>query len=218
MRRADRLFQIVQLIRGRRLRTAAYVAERLGTSIRTIYRDVADLQHQVVTIEGDAGVGYRLGAGFDLPPLMFIEAEAKALVATARVAQIGLDDSLAHEAEAARGIILSVLATAARAAAESQALYAPRNVMMGLTKATRAQLQLLREAVEAQRKIELIYQDLSAKPSQARCARWVAFTGAKCGRWQHGAKHAKTFAIFGSIAFKAARCWRLGSNTRWIKR
>ena len=72
MRRADRLFQIVQLIRGRRLSTAALLAERLEVSARTIYRDVADLQHQGVPIEGEAGVGSRLGAGFDLPPLMFL--------------------------------------------------------------------------------------------------------------------------------------------------
>ena len=56
MRRADRLFQIVQLIRGRRLTTAAHLAQRLEVSERTIYRDVADLQHQGVPIEGEAGV------------------------------------------------------------------------------------------------------------------------------------------------------------------
>ena len=69
MRRADRLFHIIQLIRGRRLTTAAFLATRLEVSARTVYRDVADLQHQGVPIEGEAGVGYRLGAGFELPPL-----------------------------------------------------------------------------------------------------------------------------------------------------
>ena len=68
MRRADRLFQIVQLIRGRRLSTAAFLAERLEVSQRTIYRDVADLQHQGVPIEGEAGVGYRLGGGVRAAP------------------------------------------------------------------------------------------------------------------------------------------------------
>ena len=88
MRRADRLFQ---LVRGRRLSTAAYLTERLAVTSRTIYRDVADLQHQGVPIEGEAGVGYRLGSGFDLPPLMFTQDEAKSLVVAVRVAQIGLD-------------------------------------------------------------------------------------------------------------------------------
>ena len=75
MRRADRLFHIIQLVRGRRLTTAAYLAQRLEVSERTIYRDVADLQAQGVPLEGEAGVGYRLGAGFDLPPMMFTQQE-----------------------------------------------------------------------------------------------------------------------------------------------
>ena len=83
MRRAGRLFQIVQLIRGRRLTTAAFLAE---VSQRSVYRDVADLQHQGVPIEGEAGVGYRLGAGFDLPPLMLTVDEARALVSSVRMA------------------------------------------------------------------------------------------------------------------------------------
>jgi predicted DNA-binding transcriptional regulator YafY len=87
MRRADRLFQLVQLIRGRRLTTAAFLAQRLEVSERTVYRDVADLQYQGVPIEGEAGVGYRLGVGFELPPLMFTQDEASALVAAARLAQ-----------------------------------------------------------------------------------------------------------------------------------
>ena len=81
MRRAERLFQLVQLIRGRRLSTAAFLAERLEVSDRTVYRDVADLMAQGVPIESEAGVGYRMQAGFDLPPLMFTKDEAQALVA-----------------------------------------------------------------------------------------------------------------------------------------
>lgn len=170
MRRADRLFQLVQLIRGRRLSTAAYLAERLAVTSRTIYRDVADLQHQGVPIEGEAGVGYRLGSGFDLPPLMFTEIEAKALVAAVRVAQIALDADLAADAEAALSKILSVLPAAARAAAESQALYAPLNVMTGLNPGTRQHLQQLREAVQAQRTLKITYKDLQGN-SSARTVR-----------------------------------------------
>ena len=84
MRRADRLFALVQLIRGRRLSTAQWLAGRLQVSTRTVYRDVADLQGQGVPIEGEAGVGYRMRAGFDLPPLMFDSREAQALVASVR--------------------------------------------------------------------------------------------------------------------------------------
>ena len=66
-------------------------ADRLEVSERTIYRDVSDLQAQGVPLEGEAGVGYRLGKGFDLPPLMFTQQEALALVAAVRVAQTWLD-------------------------------------------------------------------------------------------------------------------------------
>ena len=165
MRRADRLFQIVQLIRGRRLSTAAFLAERLEVSQRTIYRDVADLQHQGVPIEGEAGVGYRLGAGFDLPPLMFSQGEANALVAAARLAQTWLDAGLAREVEGALGKILSVLPPAARVAAEAQALYAPP---VGLDPRAQATLQALREAVHSRHVVQVDYADVNGRPSLRR--------------------------------------------------
>lgn len=163
MRRADRLFQLVQLIRGRRLSTAAHLAGRLAVSERTIYRDVAELQHQGVPIEGEAGVGYRLGSGFELPPLMFTQEEAKALVASVRLAQQGLDPGLAREAEDALGKILSVLPAAARAAAESLAIYAP---LLSVDTGNQQRLQQLREAVQARRKVQLHYRDPQDKTSR----------------------------------------------------
>ena len=166
MRRADHLFHIVQLIRGRRPTTAAFLAERLEVSERTVYRDVADLQHQGVPIEGEAGVGYRLGAGFELPPLMFTQDEAKSLVASVRLAQAWLDPGLAREAENALGKILSVLPAAVRAAAESLALYAPVASLGAEAKQTLQLLQTLREAVNARRKLAFNYCDLSGKQSQ----------------------------------------------------
>ena len=60
MRRADRLFQLVTVLRAGRLNTAAQIAEHLGVSVRTVYRDVEDLRQGGVRIEGEAGVGYRL--------------------------------------------------------------------------------------------------------------------------------------------------------------
>jgi predicted DNA-binding transcriptional regulator YafY len=163
MRRADRLFHIIQLIRGRRLTTAAYLAQRLEVSERTIYRDVADLQLQGVPIEGEAGVGYRLGAGFDLPPMMFTQDEAKALVASVRIAQAWLDPALANSAEDALGKILSVLPVEARVAAEALAVYAPGG---GLPAPAQRTLQTLREAVQERRKVFLNYRDLAEKPSE----------------------------------------------------
>ncbi|MDR2334429.1 YafY family transcriptional regulator [Diaphorobacter ruginosibacter] len=165
MRRADRLFKLVQLIRGRRLSTAAFLAERLEVSLRTIYRDVADLQHQGVPIEGEAGVGYRLGAGFELPPLMFTQAEADALVIAARVAQTWLDDGLAREMESALCKILSVLPTPARVAAEAQALF---SLGSGLDRRTQDTLKALRHAAHSQHLVELDYLDLKEQQSVRR--------------------------------------------------
>ena len=163
MRRADRLFQIVQFIRGRRLTKAALLAERLQVSMRTVYRDVADLQHQGVPIEGEAGVGYRMRAGFDLPPLMFTTAEAQALVAAIRVARPRLDGGLARAAEDALSKILAVLPPATRVAAERLAVYAPP---VGPDDGTRARLEALRQATEARQKLRLHYRDLKEASSQ----------------------------------------------------
>jgi predicted DNA-binding transcriptional regulator YafY len=163
MRRADRLFHIVQLIRGRRLTTAAFLAQRLEVSERTVYRDVADLQHQGVPIEGAAGVGYRLGAGFELPPLMFSADEARALVASVRMAQVWQDPALARSSQVALGKILSVLPLAARTAAQGMAVYAPP---VGLAPEVQSTLQLLREAAQAQRKVSIHYLDAQGRISQ----------------------------------------------------
>ena len=163
MRRADRLFQIVQLIRGRRLSTGEQLAARLEVSLRTVYRDIADLQRQGVPIEGEAGVGYRMRAGFDLPPLMFSHDEARALVASVRLAQPRLDPALATQAGDALSKILAVLSPAARAAAESLALFAP---LGGPDAATRERLGRLREAIDARRKVHLHYLDLKDMLSQ----------------------------------------------------
>lgn len=163
MRRADRLFHIVQLIRGRRLTTAAFLAQRLEVSERTVYRDIADLQHQGVPIEGEAGVGYRLGRGFELPPLMFSQDEACALVASVRMAQVWQDPALAQASQVALGKILSVLPTASRVAAQSMAIYAPP---LGLEPAVQVVLQILREAVQAHRNLQLDYQDAHGQVTQ----------------------------------------------------
>ncbi len=163
MRRADRLFQLVQLVRGRRLSTAEFIAQRLEVSVRTVYRDIADLQRQGVPIEGEAGVGYRMRAGFDLPPLMFTRDEAQALVAAVRIAQPRLDAALAEQAEAALSKILAVLPSAARAAAESLAVYAPD---VGIDPATRQRLEQLRLATESRRFVRMDYRDLKGARSE----------------------------------------------------
>ena len=79
MRRADRLFEIIQRLRRHRVVTARSLAEQFDLSERTIYRDIRDLIASRVPIEAAAGVGYSLRKGYDLPPLMFSERELEAL-------------------------------------------------------------------------------------------------------------------------------------------
>lgn len=163
MRRADRLFRLTQLIRGRRRSTAAWLSDRLEVSLRTVYRDVADLQAQGVPIEGEAGVGYRMGAGFDLPPLMFSAEEACALVAALRLAQPQMDPALAAQGELALGRILSVLPSGVRAQAEGLALWVPAD---GPDAATLQHLGLLRQAIAGRQRVQFRYRDARAQPSQ----------------------------------------------------
>ena len=100
MRRADRLFQIIQVLRrGRGPVTADAIAEELETSKRTIYRDIADLMGQRVPIRGEAGIGYVLEGGFDLPPLMLTPDEIEAAVLGAQWVTLRGDAALARAAQ-----------------------------------------------------------------------------------------------------------------------
>ena len=99
MRRADRLFQIIQVLRRtRRPVTAEAMAAELETSKRTIYRDIADLIGQRVPIRGEAGVGYVLDGGYDLPPLMLTPDEIEAAVLGAQWVAGRGDPALARAA------------------------------------------------------------------------------------------------------------------------
>lgn len=100
MRRADRLFQIIQILRrGKRPVTADAIAEELETSKRTVYRDIADLIGQRAPIRGEAGVGYILEDGFDLPPLMLTPDEVEAAVLGAQMVAARGDPVLRRAAE-----------------------------------------------------------------------------------------------------------------------
>src|SRR5262247_1521642 len=110
MRRADRLFQIVQLLRRRRsVTTAADIARKLEISERTVYRDVRDLVLAGTPIDGEAGVGYRLRPGYDLPPLMFDRDEIQALVLGARIVRQFGDPALARASDAILGKVAAVV-------------------------------------------------------------------------------------------------------------
>jgi predicted DNA-binding transcriptional regulator YafY len=163
MRRADRLFEIVHHLRGRRLTTAAQLAEWLEVSERTIYRDVADLLASGIPIDGEAGVGYHLHPDFDLPPLMFNHNEIEALVIGARMVESWGGPGLAQGARSALAKIAIALPNDKRTTLESSRLFSPDffiNPQMG------AQMDVLRKAIDQQRLVELSYRDEKGSDSQ----------------------------------------------------
>jgi predicted DNA-binding transcriptional regulator YafY len=156
MRRADRLFQIIQFIRGRRVTTAAELARALEVSERTVYRDVRDLVLSGVPIEGEAGVGYMLRRGFDLPPLMFTRDEVEALVLGTRVVSSWADSNLGRAAEAALSRISAALPDDLQTRLLESRLFAPG---FHVHPEVMERLGLLREATSEKRKAWLAYSD-----------------------------------------------------------
>ena len=154
MRRADRLFQIVQFLRARQLITAEQLADELRVSKRTVYRDIQDLQKSGVPIRGEAGVGYCLERGYELPPMTFNTSELEALVAGARVVEAWGDPALAEAARAALHKIEAVLPRPLRQHLTQTAIYAPRGSWNDLASGGLAEL---RSALTHRRKVRMLY-------------------------------------------------------------
>lgn len=162
MRRADRLFDIIQQLRRKRLMRARDLAEDLEVSERTIYRDIRDLMASGVPIEGEAGVGYMLRDGYDLPPLMFNLEELEALILGARIVETWSDQGLA---DAAANAITKVEAVLPRELGEFMAgtsLFAPP---WSYVEPTEVDLAQIRRALRDRLKIKLAYRDAEASVS-----------------------------------------------------
>jgi predicted DNA-binding transcriptional regulator YafY len=129
MRKADRLFRIVRILRGGRLQTARMLAEKLEVSERTIYRDVSDLQTSGMPIEGEAGVGYTLRRDLDLPPLMFTRDELTALVLGARLVRAWGGATSMLAADQALQRIEAVIPADLRERLDAILMYAPGEQM-----------------------------------------------------------------------------------------
>lgn len=134
MRRADRLFTIVQLLRGGRYVTARTLAERLEVSERTIYRDIDELSRSGVPVEGEAGRGFRLPKSFEIPPLMFERNEIEALVVGARFVEAWCGPGLASSARSALARIRGAVPTNLVADVDDARVFAPRFGRRGTTK------------------------------------------------------------------------------------
>ncbi|MFC5742205.1 helix-turn-helix transcriptional regulator [Dyella tabacisoli] len=185
MRRADRLFLIIHALRGRRTALQArQLAETLGVSLRTVYRDVADLQLSGVPIEGEAGVGYVLRKGSDIPPLMFTADELESLVVGTRFVRAFAGERLAQGAQAALLKIEAVLPPELRERAARTRIYAP--VWRGKNKSHFAVLiDRLHAAIADGQVLQLEYCDEAGRSSMREIEPLcLAFWG---GKWTLGA-------------------------------
>jgi predicted DNA-binding transcriptional regulator YafY len=165
MRRADRLFRIVQFLRSGRLVTARTLAQKLEVSERTIYRDVQDLQLSGTPIEGEAGVGYTLRRDFDIPPLMFDRQEITALVLGARMVQAWGGLEMAEAANNALRKIEAVLPLDLRERIDQVQLYAPG---YKLPKDLRRTLDSLHRAALDRHILETKYADETGAATERR--------------------------------------------------
>lgn len=157
MRRADRLFDIIQHLRRASTPVrAADLAAALEVGIRTIYRDIAALQASRVPIEGASGLGYVLRCGYDLPPLMFDAEELEAIAVGARLLRRTGDLGLEAAAERVLGKLQAVLPEAARDYLACPAVHVGEAWTMPCSD---ARLGLLRLAAREGFKLELVYRD-----------------------------------------------------------
>jgi predicted DNA-binding transcriptional regulator YafY len=156
VRRADRLFLIIHALRGRRTALPARrLADTLRVSLRTVYRDVADLQLSGVPIEGEAGVGYVLRKGSDIPPLMFTAEELEALVVATRFVRAFAGEKLAAGAQTAMLKIDAVLPAELRGRAERSRVFVPQRWYEART----GIVDTLHEAIAARRVLKIDYRD-----------------------------------------------------------
>jgi predicted DNA-binding transcriptional regulator YafY len=157
MRRADRLFDIIQRLRtAGKPTTAAALADELEVTVRTVYRDIATLQARRVPIDGAAGIGYVLRRGFDLPPLMFTVEEIEAIAVGARLVRRTGDPGLQDAAESVLSKVTVVLPDALRAQLVSAPLYVSGS---GAPVAAGVDLSVVRQAIRDECKLRISYTD-----------------------------------------------------------
>lgn len=165
MRRAERLFQIVQIMRNKRLVTARDLAERLEVSERTISRDIQDLSLSGVPVEGEAGVGYHLRYSLDIPPLMFNQTEIEALVVAARMLKTWGGKELGISAQSILDKVQAVLPSELQQYIDNQVIYSPN---LYLREDIEFTLDICRHAIADQRLLELEYQSAKQEISQRK--------------------------------------------------
>jgi len=164
MSRAERLLSLLQALRRRRRPVAAStLAEELGVSRRTLYRDVAALRAQGADVAGEAGIGYELRPGFTLPPLMFTPDERDALALGALWVARNGDPALADAAMGAMAKIAAVSSDGSGDFIDSPALLPGRR---RLAEPSDAWIPILREALRSERRLRLGYVDAKGRSTE----------------------------------------------------
>jgi predicted DNA-binding transcriptional regulator YafY len=157
MRRADRLLRVIQILRRyRRPVIGQVIAEELEVSLRTVYRDIADLITDGVPIRGEAGVGYVLGEGYDLPPLMFSTDELEAVMLGLRWVMRRGDPDLARAAQDTVAKVGAVLPERLKPFLFDSPLLTPPTYQFNKDQIDMA---ALRQAIREQRKLKIEYSD-----------------------------------------------------------
>lgn len=164
MSRSQRLFELLELFRRHHYPiTASYLAEQCHVTVRTIYRDIASLKAQGADIQGEAGVGYVLKPGFQIPPLMLLEEELEALVLGVRWVAQRSDSDLQEAAQKAMAKIAAVLPKDLYASIEATGLLIPPINVIPIRD---ADLSQLRQCIRKERKAQLRYTDQKDQSSQ----------------------------------------------------
>ena len=155
MRRAERLFQIIQILRRARAPvTAGLIAQEMETSLRTIYRDMAELIAQRVPVRGEAGTGYVLDKGFDMPPLMLTPDEIEAAMLGAQWVAMQGDAVLAKAAQDFTAKIVAVAPEHLRPFVLEPAGTAAGACAVAIDA---IDMNALRQAIHARFKVRLVY-------------------------------------------------------------
>ena len=158
MRRADRLLQIIQILRRANGPIAAStIADELEVSLRTLYRDMASLESTGVPIRGEAGIGYILEEGYDMPPLMFTASELEALMLGARMLDSRVDESLSRSAKDALAKIAAVIPKDLREVLIDTPLFAPQ---FGEPQELVIDPNVIRQSLRSESQVEIVYEDL----------------------------------------------------------
>lgn len=195
MHKAERLFRLILLLRGGRVVTAQELSRDLEVSERTVYRDVQSLILSGIPIEGEAGVGYVLRKGMELPPLMFSNEEAKALALGARMVRAWGDAKLEKAAKQVIEKIEAVAPPAVRDELARQTLVAPQ---FHIDPLMRERLGEMREAIDERRKVRITYTRADGGESKRTIRPLGLFFWGQtwsCGAWCELRKAFRNFRI-----------------------